>query len=1386
MGNLFSIEISGDSVLNRVGSCLCGKDNHILNLEKNLEALEKAIGVLKAKRDDVLIDVQREEAKGQRRLNQVQVWLTSVQTIENQFDDLNITRTMELQRLCLFGVCSKNFKSSFRYGRRVSQMSTDIENLKTNGVFEVVAAEQPTMRCVVEERPLQPVIVGQETMLERAWNRLMDDETGIMGFNGMGGVVKTTLLKQINNKFCEANYDFEIVIWVVVSSDLRVEKIRADIAEELGLRRETRHKVTDIHAHMKNKKFVLLLDDIWRKVDLTEIGVPFPTRENGCKVVFTTRSREVCGRMGVDDPMEVRCLTNNEAWNLFEKKVGQLTLKSHPSIPEQARKVAEKCRGLPLALSVIGETMSSKRTIQEWDHAVQVLNSYAADFAGMDDQILPILKYSYDNLKDDHIKSCFLYCSLFTEDYLIEKEKLIDHWICERFINENEDRERTVNQGYDIIGTLVRSCLLLEEGSNKSKVKMHDVVREMALWISSDLGDNREKCIVRAGVGLCEVPKVEKWSAVERMSLMNNKIEKISASPKCRKLTTLFLQENKLLTSISGCTVLGFDRSWKELLLVKHLEVLTIEIKSKMVLEELFSSHMGMRCIQKVVITDTLEESFGTMNSLTILRSLKGPCFKSLEYLGHLEEVVNIEKANEMQVKGIIPFGKLETLLMIGLIAVESIYWTPLPFPCLREMYIEHCPKLKKLPLNSKSVAEVERKTTQRGMLICYKPSNRISVSIVHCSKLSDKQIKGTTKNVAAGFFLFPPLTSVSGDRFLGFMLLPALRPPHLHLLHPSGAGDIEIESAIKSGENPGLGFGLGQKRSYNYIHKYGYKSKLMAVPLVLHQQREIGVPFPTRENGCKVVFTTRSREVCGYMGVDDPMEVQCLTHSAAWDLFKKKVGPLTLKSHPRIPEQARKVAEKCGGLPLALSVIGETMSCKRTIKEWDLAVEAFAGMDDQILPILKYSYDNLKGEQIKSCFQYCSLFPEDNLIEKEKLIDYWICERFIGENEDRERTVNQGYGIIATLVSSCLLLEEGSSISKVKMHDVVREMALGISSDFGKKREKCIVRAGVGLSKVPKVEKWSAVERMSLMRNKIEGISGSPECPELTTLFLQENSAYISSGFFKHMPKLVVLDLSQNDSVFLNCRRKYQKRMRNLESIDGISMLSSLRRLKLLGSHRVQFDKSSEELLLLKHLEVLTIEIGSNMDLEKLFFSQIGRKCIQKVVIRDIFYFPTVLRSLKGPCFLSLSYVTVKNCGGLKDLTLLLCAPNLIQLHLVGLEELEEVANIEKAKRMQVQGIIPFGKLETLVMLELPEVKSTYWTPLPFPCLREMHIEQCPKLRKLPLNSRSVAEVERFVIQYAPENWIGRVEWEDEATRLRFLPSRRIEDNPGRHVGFR
>ncbi|XP_048594192.1 disease resistance protein RPS5-like [Brassica napus] len=531
-------------------SCFGVEVNYVWNLEKNLAALEDTMKVLRARRADVLTKVQRQECEGLQRLNEVEVWLTSVEDIQNQVYELLLPSRDELERLSL---CTKNLSSSHSYGKRVLEMLKEVEDVQSKGVFGVVAGPPTNARAEEVEMPLPPTIVGQEKMLEKAWKHLMDTGTEVMGLYGMGGV-----LERINIKFLEHPVDgVDIVIFVVVSNELRVEIIQDVIAENLGFRGEEwsrktkREKALVLHTSLKKMRFVLLLDDIWKEVDLNEIGVPFPTRANGCKVVFTTRFREVCGQMGVDDPMEVKCLESKEAWDLFRAKVGKITLESHPDILELACQVAGKCRGLPLALNIIGENMASKRTVEEWEQAVDTLASSAADFPGMEDHILPVLKYSYDSLKGEHVKSCFLYCALFPEDFAIEKEKLIDYWICEGFIDEKQGLNKAKNQGYGIIGTLVQACLLTEEEECESHVRMHDVVREMALWIASDFGKDKDKCIVKAGARLRQVPTVENWRSVRRMSLMDNKIENISESPTCPELTTLLFQKNNIL-NISG------------------------------------------------------------------------------------------------------------------------------------------------------------------------------------------------------------------------------------------------------------------------------------------------------------------------------------------------------------------------------------------------------------------------------------------------------------------------------------------------------------------------------------------------------------------------------------------------------------------------------------------------------------------------------------------------------------------------------------------------------------------------------------------------------------------------------------------------------------------
>ncbi|CAL9237934.1 unnamed protein product [Arabidopsis halleri] len=598
-----------------------------------------------------------------------------------------------------------------------------------------------------------------------------------------------------------------------------------------------------------------MLDDIWEKVDLEAIGVPYPTEENKCKVAFTTRSREVCGQTGDHKPMQVNCLEPTEAWQLFKNKVGDNTLRRDPAIVELAREVAQKCCGLPLALNVIGETMASKTMVQEWEYAIDVLTTSAAEFSDMENKILPVLKYSYDSLGDEHIKLFFLYCALFPEDEEIYKEKLIDYWICEGFIGEDQVIKRARNKGYTMLGTLIRANLLTEVGTKL--VVLHDVVREMALWIASDFGKQKENFVVRAGVGLHEIPEVKDWGAVRRMSLMKNNIEEITCRSKCSKLTTLFLQENELknlsgefiqcmqklvvldlsvnqdfnklpeqiselvslqyldlkMTSIEqlpdgfhelkklthldltfterlcsldgisklsslrilkllGSKVYGDISLVKELQLLEHLQVLTITICTERDLKLISDDQRLANCITDLEISgfkhdrlnilllvsmtnlrelwvessqvseiDTYMTCKESKTDLSDLHCTTIPCFTNLSHVSisnchtfkdltwllfapnlvtltisasaNVEKIINKEKATNLT--DITPFQKLESLNLYDLRKLEGIYWSPLPFPLLKHIRADRCPKLRKLPLNATSVPLVEEFTLKMG-----------------------------------------------------------------------------------------------------------------------------------------------------------------------------------------------------------------------------------------------------------------------------------------------------------------------------------------------------------------------------------------------------------------------------------------------------------------------------------------------------------------------------------------------------------------------------------------------------------------------------------------------------------------------------------------------
>ncbi|KAL1208797.1 putative disease resistance protein [Cardamine amara subsp. amara] len=549
MGNTISISFAADEIFLSVWDSLTARADFILKFEDNLIYLKKVLEDLRARRDDVLYRIDAEELKGGKRLASVARWLLSVQTIETE-SNLLVNEASEVQqRLSAYGFCSNNIISTYGCGKKISKMLKEVQFLFFRGDFEMVA--ETALPPVVISRDHWPVF-GLDTTLEKTWKSLMDDENRVLGIYGMGGVGKTTLLTLINNKFVYEMKDIvDVVIWVTVSKDVYVEKIQDDVGKRLGLydenwrtkpQLEKAGKINMVLNYLK-PRFVLLLDDLWEKVNLTAIGIPLYRRKH--KIVFTTRFRDVCRSMCVDDDIKVEFLSKEDAFNFFNAIVrGPHMLNGETLF--LAKEIVESCHGLPLVLLVVGKSLSSRMTVHELRHARDILQ-YSPD---INKKLFGVVKLSYDYLREEQVKLCFRYCALFPDEYAIRIDELVEYWIGEGIIDDQDGRRTAIHRGYYIIGTLVGAGLLLKDGESGQTVHMHDIIREMALKINDG-----KRFVVETDAGLRKLPVVRDWTTVTKMSLMNNEIESILDDPEFlgqAPLVTLFLQNNKLVEIVGN------------------------------------------------------------------------------------------------------------------------------------------------------------------------------------------------------------------------------------------------------------------------------------------------------------------------------------------------------------------------------------------------------------------------------------------------------------------------------------------------------------------------------------------------------------------------------------------------------------------------------------------------------------------------------------------------------------------------------------------------------------------------------------------------------------------------------------------------------------------
>ncbi|XP_057811911.1 late blight resistance protein R1-A-like [Salvia miltiorrhiza] len=218
----------------------------------------------------------------------------------------------------------------------------------------------------------------------------------------------------------------------------------------------------------------------------------------------------------------------------------------------------------------------------------------------------------------------------------------------------------------------------------------------------------------------------------------------------------------------------------------------------------------------------------------------------------------------------------------------------------------------------------------------------------------------------------------------------------------------------------------------------------------------EIRSYFPDYNNGSRIVITTRESDVAKYADSKSlHHKVQLLSESKSWDLLSQIVFGEEECPH-ELQGIGEKIASDCGGLPLAINVIGGLLSKVERLKGvWENIgndVRAAIGESDkQFSNILSLSYNHLPLH-LKPCFLYMAAFPEDYQIKASRLKRMWVAEGFVKSNGDKsleEEAEDYLKSLVernlVSVITSYYLFGEAK---RYIMHDLLRDLCIRKADD--------------------------------------------------------------------------------------------------------------------------------------------------------------------------------------------------------------------------------------------------------------------------------------------------------------------------------------------------
>lgn len=538
---------------------------------------------------------------------------------------------------------------------------------------------------------------------------------------GMGGVGKTTLATNVYKRIAKSCH-FDCAAWVAVSKNFTTEDLLRRIVKELhryvqdGAPRDMdemdyRSLVEALRGHLTQKRYFLLLDDVWDADAWFQLRTALFDSGTGSRIVITTRSQEVAALASSHRTIKLEPLSEQEASSLFCSTIFRED--AGPECPYHlqhwASKILDRCCGLPLAIISVGNLLALKeKTEFAWKNVHDNLLWDEGCDHGIG-QVSTVLNFSIDDLPY-RLKRCFLSCSVYPEDFSIKRKTLIREWIAKGLVEEKgHSTMEEVADGY--VTELVQRNLLLvalrNEFGRAKRLHIHDLIREVIAHRSkedrtfqlsrSTTVDSKQK-IRHLTLDNCQIDRqsTPNLASLRSFYVLRSELD-ASLLSDFRLLTVLnlwFIKTNKLPSAVAylynlrylGIRSTHIEELPKELGKLHNLQ--TLDAKWSMI-KTLPSSITKLKNLRHLILftrrgTDFMKPAPGTPIALPDgLQNLR--CLQTLKYVQANQKLVrslaSLEQMRSLELSGVdqriivdLPsaLSRMSCLLRLGIISSDA------------------------------------------------------------------------------------------------------------------------------------------------------------------------------------------------------------------------------------------------------------------------------------------------------------------------------------------------------------------------------------------------------------------------------------------------------------------------------------------------------------------------------------------------------------------------------------------------------------------------------------------------------------------------------------------------------------------------------------------